>query len=162
MRRFKGGYLAAFLVANYYDEFEDKDPSYKLKVFRGLRAIARQFGAGVLTYSSKRDALIARFRTLVKSLVVNEVRRPDPVAAHAMPILVYHGEDEDAGGSEVAGPFITFIRGEAAKEEKQGAIGAADPAKDLIFAEEDVDREVDARERDLEEKLRVLRASITD
>jgi hypothetical protein len=75
---------------------------------------------------------------------------------------VYHGQDDEAGGSEVAGPFIAFIRGEAAKEEKQGTQGAADPGKDPIFKEEDVDKEVEARERDLEDKLRVLRASITD
>lgn len=166
MRRFKAGCLNAFLVGTHYDKFEDKDPSQKAVILNGLRALGYQYGAGVLTYSSKIDGLMLRFKSLVKALAVPGMKRPEKVTTHLLPMLIYRGEDDEHGSSDVANKFLSFIKEEASKETakvlEETGTPEVDITKNPLFAEEEIDKLIQTRERDLEDRLRALRASITD
>lgn len=166
MRRFKAGCLNAFLVGTHYDKFEDRDPSQKAAILNGLRALGYQYGAGVLTYSSKMDALTSRFKTLVKALAMPGMKKPEKVTTHLLPMLIYRGEDDEHGGSELANKFLSLIKDEAAKEKEKTLEESGAPEMDItkapIFAEEDIDKLIQTKERDLDDRLRALRASITD
>ena len=166
MRRFKSGCLNAFLVGTHYDKFEDRDPSQKAVILNGLRALGYQYGAGVLTYSSKIDALASRFKTLVKALAMPGVKRPEKVTTHLLPMLIYRGEDDEHGGSDIANKFLSTIKDEAEKEKEKNLEASGTPETDVskapIFAEEEIDKLIQTKERDLEDRLRALRATITD
>jgi hypothetical protein len=162
MRRFKGGYAAAFIVATHFDEFEEQDPSRKAIILRGLRALGNQFGTRLIAFSSKRDQPISRFRDLVKSVVMPRLGRPEPVLSQNLPFLIYYGMDKDAGGGDVAGQFVMALKSEAAGDPGTRRQNFADFSKDPKFADEEIDRLLQTRERELEERLSALRASIAD
>jgi hypothetical protein len=90
---------------------------------------------------------MTRFRALVKHLTLPEMPRPEPMLAHTLPVLVYYGMDADAGGSEASGPFVMMVRGDMGKDEGRGRQNATDLAKDTMFADEEIDRLVQNKER---------------
>ncbi|KAH0794292.1 cytoplasmic dynein 2 light intermediate chain 1 [Histomonas meleagridis] len=162
MRRFKKGYSSAFLIGTHYEDFENKDPSSKGKIISGLRSLAYQYGTGLILFSNKNDFLISRFKKLIKSLVLPDVKRPDPVTTHTGPTLIYQDNDDEAPGTEVAGQFLASLKIESDKEKSDNPKTVDLRVDDEVFAEEEIDKLVQTNEKELDEKIKLLQASIND
>lgn len=161
LRRFKSGIGACFLVATHYDEFEEKDPSEKAKIINGCFSLCYQYGSGLITFSPKDDFLISRFKSLVKSFVIPDVKKPERVANHTGPTLIYPGDNTGAGTSGIQS-FVSFVTAEMNKEtnsDKTGGINAVE-VEDKKYADEEIDSVVREQGKILDDKLKALIASI--
>jgi energy-coupling factor transporter ATP-binding protein EcfA2 len=163
MNRLKNASKPGFFVGTHYEGFEPEDPSYKSQIIGGLRGVGRQYGLGLVVFSPKVDSLISRFRALINSIVRPDAKRPETVVSHTGPTLVYGNSDDDVGGgAEAVVRLRKLLQSSDSGEAEKTAPGLQDPAKDEMFGEEDIDKLVQVKERELEDKLRILRATLSD
>ncbi|OHT02956.1 hypothetical protein TRFO_29768 [Tritrichomonas foetus] len=164
MRRFKSDIGGAFVVATHYEEFDEKDPSFKAKIINGLQATIHQYGCGLVTFSSKIDSLMTRFKVLVKSLVIPDVKKPERQNSHNAPTLIYPGDDTDSYGNSIDSmqQFTTFVRAELLKEtnDREAKGGSEVKIDDPYYADEEIDKTVREQNKLLDDKLKALIASI--
>ena len=132
-----------YFIGTFYDKFLKNESMQKLNVLQGMRAVANKYHAGLMYTSYKDDSLCNKFRSLVRAIACGE---NDPITA-----------DPDAGGNEIISPFVRQAKALAAEEEKESVKEEAFSAK---FASTDIDDDLAAKDRELDEKLRVLRANL--
>lgn len=159
LRRFKKGFGGCFIAATHYDDFEEKDPSFKSKIINGLFALCHQYGTGLITFTPKSDQLISRFKSLIKSLVIPDVKKPERVSTHNGPTLVYPNDDVDGDSIQ---SFSTYIKSEASQQtkiEEQKRTDVINP-DDPNYADEGIDKVVKEQNKILDDKLKALIASI--
>lgn len=147
-----------FFVGTFYDAFESKDPSAKINIVQGLRAIASKYHAGLIFTSYKDDDLANRFKNLVRQLAIGEKLTGEIVTAHISPVFILPDSDTECGGNEIISPFIRQLKNAPPDEEDQNT--SKDDPVGAKFAEKEIDELLDTRERELEDKLRTLRANI--
>ncbi|KAK8885849.1 Cytoplasmic dynein 2 light intermediate chain 1 [Tritrichomonas musculus] len=161
LRRFKSGFGGCFIAGTHYDEFEEKDPSFKAQIVNGIFSLCHQYGTGFFTFTPKFDSLISRFKSLIKSLLIPDVKKPERVSSHNGPTLTY--PNDDVNGGETIQSFATFVKSEALKQttsnkqkRNDGSINPDDPQ----YADEGIDKVVREQSKILDDKLKALIASI--
>lgn len=159
MRRFREGCCCVYLVGTHYDGFEETDPSGKAKIIRGLRSLAYQFGAGLILSSHKNDQLTSRFKSLLKSIVFTDMKRPEMVDSHILPVLIHPQEDPDMTSPEAGNLLMATLKDNVAHEEIASTTQTMDKSN---FPEEQIDKVLVTHEKALEDSIRALRASITE
>ena len=154
--RFNFKNQSTFFVGTFYDKFNDKDPSEKANTVQALRAIASKYHSGLIFTSMKDDSLCNRFRNLVRILAAGDAHPPENVTQHTSPVFIWPGTDQEAGGNEVISPFLRQMKTLQTGDANLGK----EPALGAKFASAEIDDLLNQKERELDEKLRTLRANL--
>ena len=149
---------STFFVGTFYDKFMDKDPSEKATVVQAMRAVASKYHAGLVFTSMNDDALCNRFRNLVRTLAAGDQPSTENVTQHTSAVFIWPETDNEAGGNEVISPFVREMKAQQTADKSQ----AKEVALSAKFASQEIDDLLNQKERELDEKLRTLRANLNN
>lgn len=159
-RRFSNKNVETFLLGTRYDIFSKKDPSDKLEVVTALRAMAIRINAGIIFYSNSDSKLIKRFKDVIRKLSTkSEDDHVETVLQHTAPVLFFPGDDNEAGDKEIIIPFIRKLEDMKYKEESNNQAQRYDVYSN-DFQEKTIDDTRIQKEKELEDRLRKLRANL--
>lgn len=157
--RFGDRKRAVFFVGTHYDVFEAKDPRDKDMIVKGLRAIAAQANAGIVFTSNRHDALMNRFKNVIKYVAIANSRIKEKSLEISSPVVVGPGEDKEAkNDNQSVSIMLSQIRDEAVSEREKMDKDLTNPAENPQFAEEEIDSLRAARREELDEKRKVAAA----
>ena len=160
MRRFKTGLGGAFLVGTHYEEFDEKDPSFKGKLIGGIQGICRDFGCGFVTFSPKIGTLFSRFKVLIKSLVIPEIKKPERNTSNYGPTLFYPNDNLEVSERD-SQMFLSYIKSESLKETHNESKRMSDVnIDDDFFADPEIDNIIKDKNKSLDDKLKALVATL--
>ncbi|EAX91678.1 hypothetical protein TVAG_277480 [Trichomonas vaginalis G3] len=147
-----------YFIGTFYDTFESNDPSQKINTVQGLRAIASKYHAGLIFTSYKDDNLANRFKGLIRQLALGETPTGEIITQHISPVFILPDSDKECGGNEIISPYVRQLKSAPPDDDAQAA--SKDDPTSSKFAEKEIDELAETKERELEEKLRTLRANI--
>ena len=158
--RFGDTKRAVFFVGTKYDMFEAKDGRERELVSRGLRAIAAQHNAGVIFTSNRQDALVNRFKNVIKYVAIANSKVREKVVTGA--VIVGPGEDPEAKNDmEAVATLMNMMREQSEDEKEKLDRDTVNPAENPQFAEEEIDSLRAARREELDEKKKAKAAEDT-
>ena len=155
--RFGDTKRAVFFVGTKYDLFEAKDGRERELVSRGIRAIASQHNAGVVFTSNRQDALVNRFKNVVKYVAIANSKIKEKSVTGA--VVVGPGDDQDAKTDmEAVATMMNMMREQSENEKEKLDRDTVNPAENPQFAEEEIDSLRAARREELEDKKKAKAA----